>query len=360
MKEIELVQLLDNLVEITHHLESKRIKSHYFASLKSYCEADRLWLYKIHYYNSGYEIQLIAREQGQKIEINENSLKTEKVPEFLKPAFIDMIKNKQTITLKPDNDKISEPFILYPALNSSDNVYIVLVLASPGHSPRRAHLIHSLHKIYCSYIELLDKSQRDKLTNLLNRETLHDEITNILINVAEQKARDLLKDQEQQKYDSRNYTENPQFWLGVLDIDYFKKINDTYGHLYGDEILIMVAQLLQKNLRDFDLVFRYGGEEFVILLYAANPKEAREAFNRIRLTIKKHRFAKIDTLTVSIGAVMIKDQTTSSTVISQADTALYYSKEHGRDQVNCYQDLLESGVIAAEPSVIDEDNIDFF
>ncbi|MCP4393345.1 MAG: GGDEF domain-containing protein, partial [Alphaproteobacteria bacterium] len=91
-------------------------------------------------------------------------------------------------------------------------------------------------------------------------------------------------------------------------MDHFKLINDQYGHIYGDEILILVARLLEKSVREFDKIFRFGGEEFVVLIKSYDAAEALLAFDRIRTVIATHRYAKISSLTVSIGGTEITNQ----------------------------------------------------
>jgi two-component system cell cycle response regulator len=81
--------------------------------------------------------------------------------------------------------------------------------------------------------------------------------------------------------DALSVSDDLRTWLGVIDIDHFKLINDTYGHLYGDEVLILVARLMMRScVRVDDLVYRYGGEEFVVMLKAANEHNAMMAFDR--------------------------------------------------------------------------------
>ena len=128
--------------------------------------------------------------------------------------------------------------------------------------------------------------------------------------------------------------------IGVIDIGHFKAINDSYGHIYGDEVLILVARLLESSIRDYDLAFRFGGEEFVILMQAFDGDDAEYAFDRMRIKMSEHGFAKIEPLTVSIGVAQISHQMGSAEVIDQADKALYYAKENNRDRSCIYESLI--------------------
>jgi diguanylate cyclase (GGDEF)-like protein len=127
--------------------------------------------------------------------------------------------------------------------------------------------------------------------------------------------------------------------LAMLDIDNFKKINDTFGHPVGDEILKGLVEELMTNARDSDVVARYGGEEFAIIFPDTPAHSARDAANRLREILERREFPlplvdRTMFVTVSIGvAVYPHDGTTSADLISRADTALYWAKKHGKNQV---------------------------
>ena len=145
-----------------------------------------------------------------------------------------------------------------------------------------------------------------------------------------------------------------------MDVDHFKDINDRFGHLYGDEILILVSRLIESNFfRDGDKVFRYGGEEFVVVLNAIDDESAGLAFERFRLAVEQHRFTQIEDLTVSIGFVRVEDQQTPADIIGEADKALYYAKDHGRNRVCSYDRLLALGKIRRVERV-EEGDIELF
>lgn len=125
--------------------------------------------------------------------------------------------------------------------------------------------------------------------------------------------------------------------LAVIDIDFFKKINDTYGHLCGDYILKETAYLILDSFRKTDLVFRYGGEEFVVLLTETSLESAQIPLERLRKNIENYpfKFKNQDIkLTISIGAAGISSQIVSSgDLLDSADMALYRAKEGGRNRI---------------------------
>jgi len=124
--------------------------------------------------------------------------------------------------------------------------------------------------------------------------------------------------------------------LLMLDVDDFKHVNDTYGHLVGDKVLVLLATLVKKTLRDGDKVFRYGGEEFVIILNRTTQEGCKNVSNRILRLVRDHRLSLKDeeiNVTVSIGATQFKDGDTPESALQRADKALYLAKKSGKDQL---------------------------
>ena len=121
--------------------------------------------------------------------------------------------------------------------------------------------------------------------------------------------------------------------LILFDIDWFKKINDTYGHDVGDLVLRRIAKLLRTNLRKYDLVFRWGGEEFIILAPETDAKGAMRIAEKIRTLIASHAFEGAGNVTVSLGVAELTPQDKEvDAIIKRADNALYISKKEGRNR----------------------------
>ena len=121
-----------------------------------------------------------------------------------------------------------------------------------------------------------------------------------------------------------------------LDIDYFKVINDAYGHSCGDKVLVAAAGLIKDNLRSSDVIFRVGGEEFVIVLSDTDLDGAKFLAERIRKAIESHTLA-YDMVTIkitaSLGIYDLHENDTADTLIKNADNAMYKAKHNGRNQV---------------------------
>jgi len=127
------------------------------------------------------------------------------------------------------------------------------------------------------------------------------------------------------------------FSLSMLDIDHFKRVNDRYGHLTGDEVLEKIATLIRRNIRDTDIVGRYGGEEFIIILPKTNLSSSWVVAERLRTIIEKtgmkESAGNVFAITVSQGLCGWERDEDATSLISRADEALYKAKQKGRNRV---------------------------
>lgn len=126
---------------------------------------------------------------------------------------------------------------------------------------------------------------------------------------------------------------NKSLCLMILDIDHFKKINDTYGHDIGDKVLTQFAQIVKSCTKKTDIFARTGGEEFAIILYNTTLDEAKIVAERIRTTVKEGRYEEVEKITCSIGIALMNENDTKETLYKKTDNALYRAKEEGRDCV---------------------------
>lgn len=203
--------------------------------------------------------------------------------------------------------------------------------------------VHELLGIYAEHLCLLDYAELDTLTKLHNRKTF-DENFDRFIGMAERAALRQEGDEEPDELEPNENTER-FCWLGVADIDKFKRINDTFGHLFGDEVLIRVAELMKKSFRGSDKLFRFGGEEFVVLLRFVTAENAHLVFERFRAAVEEHEFPQVGQVTCSLGYVRINSSLTPAEILGRADEALYFCKENGRNQIARYETLVEQNLI---------------
>jgi len=121
--------------------------------------------------------------------------------------------------------------------------------------------------------------------------------------------------------------------IALLDIDHFKRVNDTYGHDTGDYVLRRITELIKENIRITDILARYGGEEFVIIIPETDVKGASRQIDRMRKAIEKNSFSGVGNLTISAGITHYMRGDSCKSMITRADKALYLAKEEGRNRV---------------------------
>lgn len=199
-------------------------------------------------------------------------------------------------------------------------------------------LVSGLMRVYQNQLSILNESECDRLTGLLNRKTFDDKIAKILLADRDFSGRKAPVEQRRMLRGKKGTN-----WLAMLDIDHFKRINDTFGHLYGDEVLLLLSRLMKKSFRNADLLFRYGGEEFIVVLPMLEVQDVWVTLERFRKTVASFPFPQVGKVTVSIGFVDMGSQYVPATVVGHADQALYYAKRNGRNRVCSYEDLIAAG-----------------
>ncbi|MBN2824919.1 MAG: diguanylate cyclase [Campylobacterales bacterium] len=191
----------------------------------------------------------------------------------------------------------------------NDKEYIFSIHLANIHYLDNATYIVSLEDI----TKINTIASTDKLTCLFNRVKL-DEILSQLI--------------------QKNQT---PFSIALIDIDFFKRVNDKYGHIIGDKVLIDLAKLLQNKTHEKDIVGRWGGEEFMIIFEDTIAQNAYKFMERIRKVVEKHSFKTLERQTISIGIAQYNgNKITIEQLIDQADQALYQAKHNGRNQTIVY------------------------
>ena len=202
-----------------------------------------------------------------------------------------------------------------------------VVIDGSQFSPKRRYL-DAILEIYSNQYELLLKNQVDKLTGLSNRQLLEEKISRLTAG------------------DTADRRKNePERIVVIFDIDHFKLINDRFGHLYGDEVLVLISHMMKLAFRTDDWLFRYGGEEFLVFLNNVGIEDGRSAINRFLYQVESHDFPQIGKVTISCGYTIYESRENFSTIFDRADKALYFAKENGRNQSRFYEDLVATADI---------------
>lgn len=219
--------------------------------------------------------------------------------------------------------------IIYPVYEENRITYI-LVLQLTGRNISNDELTGHLLKLFNNQISLLNAKDRDYLTNLYNRQCLNKVLDSI--------SGEISKGGGKSKFSH----------LAIFDIDHFKHINDNYGHLIGDEVLILVAQLLKESFRYGDMKFRYGGEELLVAFRGLDDPLCARMVDRFRSAVENYPFPKGIRLTLSGGyASFLQDGLNNPAhVVDMADRALYYAKDNGRNRCCSYKALVSEGKLS--------------
>ena len=262
--------------------------------------------------------------------------KIAEAPEYLKPLLSMSIKEWQEqygdhglsmkeadeqpvliLPLSPDELHINGIAIIHMRKTLSANIGMDKIIARLSIPLQVALERETIYRsMEMDRLEIYNRASRDPLTDLYTRFYMQDTVQRIL--------------------DLQKRDENTTINLAMLDIDYFKRINDTYGHNAGDIALREVAKVVLSEVRSSDFPIRLGGEEFGIFLVGTTPEKATFFAERLRQKIKKLKFPDplhTETLTVSIGIAMGNRGESLEDFIERADKALYKAKNQGRDQV---------------------------
>jgi diguanylate cyclase (GGDEF)-like protein len=224
---------------------------------------------------------------------------------------------------------------LYPIKNSLGHAVAIIVLDGFICSPQQHKTINMVLQIYQNFTSLINDNERDALTGLLNRKTFELKINKILAQINKVNER-------------KNSTPNPLHFLAIFDIDHFKRVNDDFGHLIGDEVLLLFSQLMTKTFRNTDPLFRFGGEEFIGVFECSNYEDIATVLNRFKENVSSFNFPQVGKVTVSAGYTEISENIVSSHLIDNADQALYHAKNNGRNQICYHAHLVAAGIIETD------------
>jgi diguanylate cyclase (GGDEF)-like protein len=206
-------------------------------------------------------------------------------------------------------------------------------------SPTVVKELDSLIEVYINQSNMISNVNHDQLTKLGNRQAL------------DAKFLDIFGISGRRKNEA-------SYCLAILDIDHFKQVNDNYGHLHGDEVLLQLSRLMIETFRDIDFLFRFGGEEFVVILSDIQLAQAKRVLDRFREKVSQYQFPLVEKVTISIGLTQVTLDSNAMEILEQADKALYFAKDKGRNQLRLYEELIASGDLKAKD--IREDDITLF
>lgn len=320
-------QLMDRVAATTGHRDRDEIELSLVQLLQQFLQADSVALFKLVKVNdtvgAGAIHCIAAIAAPERIEIVRGAATTYLLREHEcwqrcvatgEPQLLQTPQGCETLFVVP-----GEP---------EEPAGVLQVFSRNAPDARDRDLVRGVLRIVRNHLALIDYGERDTLTGLLNRKTFETQF--------EKLRREL----------PAGDAPGSACWIGLVDVDHFKAINDSYGHVFGDEVLLLISQIIQRNFRGGDRVYRFGGEEFVVLLQDTPEQATAGALERLRAAVERHRFPQVTGVTISAGWTRIRPQDAPADAVGRADAALYHAKGSGRNRVFQHERLIVEGELA--------------
>jgi len=204
--------------------------------------------------------------------------------------------------------------------------------------------IDQLRRIYRNMYSLLEYSDRDALSGLLNRKSLDDAFYSAVLEeldglTGEPRIAVLPKNQDQE----RRHRVPANYWLGSAIIDNFGQINEKHGHLIAEEVLLLVARVMNNTFRTYDRIYRFGGEHFGVLMHCPDEALVLAAFERFRVSVEKFNFPQVGHLTVSCGFTSVMADDSPSSALEKTERAVDFAQRSGSNKVCSHLGLVRRG-----------------
>lgn len=325
--------LLNSVIKITKNRDVDSLEYSLISTIQEFVGCSEIVIYKDLDLHSDLTIE---RSISLKV-INDNQFEwaQRQVVDSPESELLSCLRSACIITVQ-SADGIEKRWL---PISLQDKPIGVIAIVCKGLKSADQVLLNAFCRIYENYLFILHENERDQLTGLLNRQTFDKKIKQLI-------EKQVIKQHKTVKTDeNRKRKLSSTSWLAMLDIDHFKKINDSFGHVCGDEVLLLLAQKMRHFLRSTDLIFRFGGEEFVIVFEPTNFECIEKKINEFMDMIRDTHFPFVADMTVSIGMCRISPYDFPITVLENADKALYYAKENGRNRVCFYEQLIENNLI---------------
>ena len=336
-----LISYLDAIVALTCQREAQGLTASLIDSLCRHVKAERFRLLSILNFD-------------RDAEFDESRMQDIVVRDWLDPlsAAVPIEHDADLLACARTRQRIGRAFpgtdarrLILPIFDVS-HVAAMLVIEGMREVGGEEAVLARLLQIFSNQLYLLSRNELDGLTGLHNRQSFDERIKRLVLSAGRPDRR------------AHPVASAPDNCLALLDIDHFKLVNDKYGHLYGDEVLVQFARIMGRAFRHQDMLFRYGGEEFAVVLVGIVAEAAVPVLDSFRRTLEAHEYPQIGCKTVSVGVADISPGESVDTIINRADKALYHAKQNGRNQVCCYETLVIQGKLA--PLTVATGDIEFF
>jgi len=312
--------LIDSILELTGSGDPEELSVVLASILEQRLRIDSIAVYVVEYRDNQQEQLSDPHVRAELLALNQSS---PPVPLAQYPVVEEAIRFQLPVLKNPEKPPHQYAYPMVGRLGVSHVLHIIAEHLDESD----IRLIEVLWKIWQHLYRLIEQNELDRLTGLLNRVAFDNRLADIF-SFSQSRRRDYDKEEKV---------------LALIDIDHFKDVNDAFGHLYGDEVLVQLARLMSGSFRGRDMVFRYGGEEFLVVLRSCSLEQGQKIMERFREKVQEYIYPQIGHKTISIGITAITRGDLPTTILDHADKALYYSKQHGRNQCNVYEELVRTG-----------------
>ena len=242
----------------------------------------------------------------------------------------------------PDGPRIN----MLPLFSDSrqDDEGVIEVHSDAALSIDALTMVDYLRRIYRNMYSLLEFSDRDAMTGLLNRKSLDDAFYSAVLEDLEAVAGATPKAMAQTGADSeRRHRVPANYWLGSAIIDNFGLISSKHGHLVAEEVLSLVARVMNNTFRTYDRIYRFGGEHYGVLMHCPDEALVLAAFERFRANIEKFNFSMVGRTTVSCGFTNVMLDDSPSSALEKTERAIDFAQRSGGNKACSYLGLVRRG-----------------
>ena len=211
----------------------------------------------------------------------------------------------------------------------------------------QVQVIEDMVHVFRNMYRLLAYSDRDALTGLLNRKSLDDTFYSAVLEEKDHglEGQTAVLEASVLPVAERRHRVPPNYWLGTVDVDHFGVINDKSGHLIAEEVLLLVARIMNNTFRNYDRIYRLGGEQFAVLMHCPDEALVLAAFERFRANMEKFNFPQVGRATACAGFTRVTAEDSPSTTLERGPSARSTTRNAmDATQVHSYDDLVRKGL----------------
>ncbi len=230
--------------------------------------------------------------------------------------------------------------------SATDDEGVIEVHSGAPLSEGQLGVIEDMVHVFRNMYKLLAYSDRDARTGLLNRKSLDDTFYSAVLEEMDHglEGQSAVLEASVLPVAERRHRVPPNYWLGTVSVDHFGAINDRSGHLIAEEVLLLVARIMNNTFRTYDRLYRLGGEQFAVLMHCPDEALVLAAFERFRANMEKFNFPQVGRVTACAGFTRVNAQDSPSTTLERAERAVGHAQRNGRNLVFSPDDLVRKGV----------------